>query len=98
MNINLSTRAQTDLTEITNYLLRYQPNVADETIQRIADRFHQLARSPHMGRPRSELGERVRGLLVAPYLALYRIEDHSIVILRVLHTSRNLTRTITEQL
>jgi toxin ParE1/3/4 len=67
------------------------PEVADRLIDSITERFYLLSRYPHIGRPRDEdLRPGLRSFPVGEYVILYRIQGKDVLILRVLHGSRDL--------
>jgi toxin ParE1/3/4 len=66
-------------------------DVADRLIDSITDRFSLLARYPNLGRARDEdLREGLRSFPAGEYIIIYRIQDGDVVILRVLHASRDI--------
>lgn len=65
-------------------------------LQAIADQFEFLAKQPGVGSPRPRLGVGVRSFPVHPYLIFYRPEGADIVVLRVLHGHRRITRRLFE--
>lgn len=85
--------ADSDLDDIWYYVASQSGNmdIADRLIASITDRFVLLAGYPHLGRARDEdLRPGLRSFAVGDYVILYRIEDEDVVILRVLHGSRNM--------
>jgi toxin ParE1/3/4 len=53
-------------------------------------RWSQLARHPHSGPSRDDLGTGIRCLVIGQYLVFYRIGPDEVTILRVLHGKREI--------
>lgn len=90
MIVRLSALADRDLKAIAAYIAEDDPGAARNLLMRINERVAQLSRFPELGRRRLDIAIDVRGLLIPPYLAVYRINPDAVVVLRVLHTSRDL--------
>jgi toxin ParE1/3/4 len=88
----LARQARADLDQIWDYIHSQTSNeaVADQVIDAIAERFGLLAQWPHIGRQRSDLRRGLRSHPVGNYLIFYRIQRAGIVILRVLHSRRDI--------
>ena len=93
MIVRLSAPADRDLKAITAYVAEDDPGAARNLLMRINERVAQLTRFPELGRRRLDIDINVRGLLIPPSLAIYRISLEEVVVLRVLHTSRDLNNT-----
>lgn len=64
--------------------------IADRLIDSITKQFLLLAQYPHIGRRRDEdLRAGLRSFPVRDYVIFYRMQDADVVILRVLHGSRD---------
>ena len=88
-----SQKADQDLDDIWLYVARQSGSIetAERLINFITDRFFFLSRYPYLGRARDEdLRSGLRSFPVGAYLIIYRIQEEDIVILRVLHGSRNI--------
>jgi toxin ParE1/3/4 len=88
-----SPQADSDLESIWYYVASESGNVelADRLIDSIADRFLLLAKYPNLGRRRDDdLRPGLRSFSVGEYIIIYRVQDHDVVILRVLRGSRNI--------
>jgi toxin ParE1/3/4 len=92
--VRFAPRAIADLAAIRDYLLQAHPPAAAPVVRRIIDRGVALDEQPDRGAPRSRLGRGVRCLVEEPYLIFYRRDDDAVVILRVLHAARRITRTM----
>ena len=90
MIVRFSELADHDLKAIAAYVAEDDAGAARNLLTRMNERMAQLSRFPELGRRRIDIDEFVRGLLICPYLVVYRIEPEEVVVLRVLHTSRDL--------
>jgi len=87
-----SPQTDSDLDDIWYYVASESGSfeIADRLVDSITDQFLLLAEYPHIGRRRDEdLREGVRSFPVRDYVIFYRVQDADIVILRVLHGSRD---------
>lgn len=67
-------------------------DIADRLVDSITDRFYLLATHPNIGRTRDQdLRPGLRSFAVAEYVILYRVQDEDVLILRVLHGSRDIS-------
>jgi toxin ParE1/3/4 len=85
--------AESDLDDIWHYVATRSGRVetADRLIDSIVDHILLLARFPNMGRARDEdLRPGLRSFPVGQYVIIYRIQDGDVLVLRVLHGSRNI--------
>lgn len=91
MAYRLAPEAEADLQDIAFYIFQETGNVeiADRVIQLVAQRFVLLADHPHAGRARDDLRPGIRVFPVGDYLLLYREAGGDVVIVRVLHGSRD---------
>jgi toxin ParE1/3/4 len=71
-------------------------SAGDRILRAITDQFELLAKQPGIGRARPRLGAGVRSFPVHPYLIFYVPEGTDIVVLRVLHGHRRITRRLFE--
>lgn len=95
MRVRLAPRALVDFDEILDYLEAVaSPRVANRYGRDIQAAINKLADFPGMGPLRSELGPGTRIMIVSPYLIFYeeRIESREVVVLRILHGRRKITR------
>ena len=66
----LSPKAQEDLIEIWSYIAQFSEEAADKIIDTIYQKADSLARSPYMGKERSELYPNLRSFPVEKYIQL----------------------------
>jgi toxin ParE1/3/4 len=89
----LAPEVESELDDIWLYLASRSDSIeiADRVIDNITDRFRLLANNPYIGRRRDEdLRPGLRSFSVEDYIIIYRIEADAVLILHVIHGSRNL--------
>jgi len=88
----VSPHAADDLNEIWQYLSEEASvEVADRTLQKLAEAFASLASMPGKGHRREDLtGLPLHFLLVEPYLVIYQRDASPLAIHAVLHGARDL--------
>jgi toxin ParE1/3/4 len=83
--------ADFDLLDIWSYLAEQaSSDTADRQLRTIVTACERLAARPLLGRPRNELVQGMRSIVVRPYLVFYRVGDATVEIIRVLHGRRDL--------
>jgi toxin ParE1/3/4 len=85
----LDRAAKADLIEIWQYIAQDNPQAADRMLDRISDGFHLLAKFPHGGTARPELGQNLRCYSVGSYVIYFRPAKEGVEIARVLHGARD---------
>ena len=86
----ITKEAQNDLNQAWDYLARVNIKAADRLIDRFTAAARVHARFPESGRAREELAPGLRSFVVRPYVAIYRPEAETIVVLRFLHGRRDI--------
>jgi toxin ParE1/3/4 len=85
--------AEVDLDDIWYYVAKQSSSIeiAERLIDSITDGFFLLSRHPYLGRARDEdLRPGLRSFPVGKYVIIYRVQQEDVIILRVLHGSRNI--------
>ena len=84
--------AATDLDDIWFYIASGSGNteLADRFVDSVTARFCLLADHPRIGRERPELRAGLRSYPAGDYVIFYRLEGPDVVILRVLHSRRDI--------
>jgi len=95
MQIRWQDDAINDLIQVRRFVAVDNPPATARVAHRTRSAAPELAKQPGMGRPGRVPGTRERVLVDVPYIIVYRVEEDSVVILRVLHTSRKWPETIT---
>jgi addiction module RelE/StbE family toxin len=90
MRIRWTDPATRDLTDICDYIRDHDaPAAARSVALNIYEKVGLLARFPHQGRPGRKLHTRELVFPGLPFLAIYRIREDVIEIVRILHGARN---------
>ncbi len=83
-------RARQDLIEIWEHIAADNPSAADALLDRIDDACSRLIDHPRIGPARDDIRPGLRYLVVGDYVALYRVIDEGVEIVRVVHGRRDL--------
>lgn len=83
--IEFTREAQKDLSAIRVWLAQRNPAAARRVMQ-----FITLSETPRMGQSRPDLMPGLMGLVVSPYLVLYRLSDETVTVVRVVDGRRDL--------
>ena len=87
--LSVSKDAESDLIEIWYYIAQDNLVSADRLNSLFYEKFHTLANEPGIGRPRPELGPRIRSFPTGSYVIYFRSTGALFVILRVIHGARD---------
>ncbi len=90
--IKITPNARADLDELWNSIAQHNIDHAEKFMQRLNYRILSLAQFPETGTPRPEIYEGLRLLVEGNYLVLHLVCDGIVIILRVVHGARDLTR------
>src|SRR5262245_7182851 len=85
----LDRAAKADLVDIWQYIAQDNPQAADRMLDKIGDGFRVIARFPHGGTARPELGQQLRCFSVGSYVIYFRPVAQGVEIARVLHGARD---------
>jgi len=95
MNHRVSPRADTDINSIWNYVAQDNPAAADRVEQEIQEAIEKLAKNPNFGHFRDDIAPpQYRFYRVFSYLIIYRIEEDTLIVVRVIHGARDLPKLI----
>lgn len=93
MRIRWTEPSLVDLDSIREYIKRDSEYYAIRFIDRIIEAVENIEKFPEMGRPVPESEEtNIRELLFHNYRIMYRVESESILILTIIHGSRDLSQ------
>ena len=95
MQIRWQDDAINDLIQVRRFIAMGNPSAATRIANHNRSTVPELAKQPGMDRPGRVPGTCERVLVDVPYIIAWRVEEDSVVILRVLHTSRKWPETIT---
>ena len=84
-------QAVEQLAAIAEFISISSPVYAEQVVQRVTQRFDQACRFPESGRAVPEFDRAdVRELIEPPYRLVYRIREHTIEVVAVLHGRQDL--------
>jgi toxin ParE1/3/4 len=89
MRIRWTPAAAADLQHINDYLKQHHPHYRQATMRKLYETIRSLKRSPYSGRPGSEQGTREILFPPLPYVAVYRMKEQTIEVLRVYHGAQD---------
>lgn len=78
-----------DVDELWLYIAQHDRAAADRMVDDLNTMIDKLLDFPLMGRARPDLHPLVRSVPVKPYVVAYRVNDNTIVIIRVFHAARD---------
>jgi len=90
--VRYTRRAREDLLEIWEWIASDRPEIADRVYETIQKRCYSLRKHSQLGRPRPEIGEGARSLVVKRWIALYRIVGDDVQIVRIVDGTRDLSK------
>jgi toxin ParE1/3/4 len=89
MRIRWTPAAADDLQHISDYLKEHHPHYRQATIRKVYAAIKSLNEWPHRGRLGREEGTRELMFLPLPYIAVYRVKEQDIEILRIYHGAQD---------
>jgi toxin ParE1/3/4 len=89
MRIRWTPAAASDLEEISNYLQERHPQYWRPTILKLYNEIRSLKQWPSRGRPGREEGTRELLFPPLPYIAVYRVREEMVEVLRIFHGARD---------
>jgi len=93
MNVHWTEAALSDLRAIEAYISRHSAQYGRGMVERIFDRSEQLADQPRSGAVVPEYEEEtLRELFEHPYRIIYRVLEHQVDVVAVIHAARRLPR------
>ena len=84
MRIRWTPAAAADLQSISDYLKQHHPHYRLPTMRKLYDTIRSLRQSPYRGRPGSEEGTREILFPPVPYVAVYRVKERAVEVLRII--------------
>jgi toxin ParE1/3/4 len=89
--LTITAHARADLQEIHSQIAKDKPEAARRFVARLAAKARKLAETPGMGRSRSDdLRADLFSFPVGQYILFYRKQHGGIILVRILHGSRDL--------
>jgi toxin ParE1/3/4 len=84
--------AAEDLIGIWETIAVQNPPAADKLLRKLDQRIDSLFDMPERGVPRDDLSPGVRILIEGKYLIFYRVQNSKVVVLRVIHGAKDLSK------
>lgn len=89
MRIRWTTAAAADLQRISDYLQDHYPHYRQPTMRKLYEAIRSLTVAPYRGRLGREEGTLEILFPPLPYVAVYRLKEQSIEVLRIYHTAQD---------
>jgi len=89
VHIRWTAAAAADLQHINDYLKEHHPHYRQPTVRKLYNAIRSLKLSPNRGRPGREDGTREILFPPLPYVAVYRVKEETIEVLRICHGAQN---------
>lgn len=89
--LTYSQQAYADMDEVLAYIAQENPQAAIETIDALEEKAQLLTDNPELGRARPDLLENIRSFPYGNYIIFYRPTSDGILIVRVLHSARDVS-------
>ena len=87
--LTISAHARADLREIHSYIAKDNPEAARRLIMQLRTKARMLSQMPGIGRSREDLRPGLFSLPVGRYMLFYCLRPGGIVLVRILHGSRD---------
>lgn len=88
--LHFTHRAREDLLDIWVYIAAQNPSAADRVFDRIEESCWRLRDFPQVGPARPDIAENARILIIERWLALYRLIDDGVQVVRIVDGARDL--------
>jgi len=89
MSYRLRPKAETDIAAIADYIARDNITAAENWVIELFETFRLLGQKSGLGRPRDDIFPGIRTLPRGSYLIIFRQQDYGVLIIRVVHASRD---------
>lgn len=91
-SVRYTRRAREDLLDIWVYIALQTPVAADDFYDRIEESCQLLLDHPQLGPARPEIADEARVLIIGRWLALYRLMEDGVQVVRIVDGARDLIR------
>jgi len=88
LKVLFTSLGEQDLAEVFQYISLDNADVAAQTVLRVIDATDSLAAYPNIGRPGRVPGTRELVVGGTPFIAVYRVRENEVIVLRVFHGAR----------
>jgi toxin ParE1/3/4 len=89
MRIRWTPAAAADLQHISDYFKDHHPHYRQPTMRKLYEAIRSLRTLPYRGRPGREDGTREILFPPLPYVAVYRVREQSIEVVRIYHSAQD---------
>ena len=89
--VKRSAKAEEDLIDIWLYISDDSPENADRFLDKLNEKAKKIAEFPDIGVGRPELTDNLKSFPVDRYVLFYRVIPEGIELVRVLHSSKDIT-------
>jgi toxin ParE1/3/4 len=90
-------KAQRDLIDIWGYFAEASStDIADRLLRNLGNAAERLKDHPFSGRPRDDIANGLRSLLVHPHVIIHRVTKTTVEIARILHERRDIAAAFAE--
>ncbi len=89
MRVRWTPAAAADLQSISDYLKEHHPRYRERTMRKLYGAISELKQWPGRGRPGREGGTREVLFPPMPYVAVYRVTEQTIEVVRLYHAARD---------
>jgi toxin ParE1/3/4 len=89
MRIRWTPAAAADLQHISDYLGQRHPQYRQSTMRKLYETVRSIKQSPDRGRLGREDGTREILFSPLPYVAVYRVTEETVEVLRIYHTAQD---------
>jgi toxin ParE1/3/4 len=89
MRIRWTPAAAADLQGISDYLQEHHSHYRQPTMRRLYETIRSLKKAPYRGRPGTEEGTREILFPPLPYVAVYRVKEQIVEVVRIYHGAQD---------
>lgn len=89
MRVRWTPAAAADLQQIGDYLKDHHPHYRQPTMRKLYEAIRSLKNLPYRGRPGREEGTREILFPPLPYVAVYRVTERTIEVIRIYHGAQD---------
>jgi toxin ParE1/3/4 len=92
MNFILAPSATRDLDQLSEYYFNTNIEAGEKLFTLLNQRFEQLTKFPHLGKPYPHLDPSIRGLIAGKHIIFYRVTQYQVEIVRIVQGQQDLTK------
>ena len=92
--VKYAPKANSDLRHIWQTIAEHDRDAANRVFDGLNLRASRLSEFPFRGVARSDLGDGARILIERSYIILYRVTEHQVEVIRIVHGAMDLTKLV----